>query len=214
MKLKSNPDDLVLLDAYLQGILNSDQKTALERRLEVDPALYSDLATLRLWRDGMRTNDLAHRWEDMKSWEADLHRQKPKLYWKKWTMAIIFIVFVGYLFYMLTLKTKQTIPTAYKQLFAEVFDQKLILHSTKRSVVQPRDLSSEQRRAYEMYSVQLFEEAIPLLDDLWREKQDTLALFYLGVSYMGVGEQKKGFEIFDKVELKKYSSQSQLFNNQ
>jgi hypothetical protein len=57
----------------------------------------------------------------------------------------------------------------------------------------------------------LFDEAIPLLDALWANQKDTLALFYLGVSRIGIGEIKEGAEIMQRSELKKYSEQTNIF---
>lgn len=212
--MRSSQEDITLLDRYIKGTLDDNEVRDLEDRLATERDLKSDLDELKILAEGMRVRTLASKLEMMKGWEEEMNIQKPaNKKWWKWAIFLFFLVLTGYLLYHFTLTSKGTIPEQYKTLYAAEFDKSLILHSTKRSVTVVDELSPEQRRAYEMYSIQLFGDAIPLLEDLWINQRDTLSLFYLGVSYVGSGNVDKGLDILKKPELNKYSEQTNLFFN-
>lgn len=212
--MRSAQEDITLLDDYIKGRLDDEAKSALELRLAADPDLLADLADLKVLQQGMRAKALAGKLEMMNEWEEEgVRKGKGSGNWKKWMIIIFFMAALGYLLYDVVIKPKNGIPDAYQSLYATEFDSKMILHSTKRSAGQQDVLTPEQRRAYEMYSIQLFEDAIPLLADLWQTQKDTLALFYLGVSQVGAGHTSDGLEILKKQELKTYSEQTNLFFN-
>lgn len=212
--MKSSQEDIELLDQYIKDRLTAEMKQTLEARLSRDEDLRGDLAELMVLKRGMRVKALEEKMNKMQLWETELnHRKKRGKKWGLWAGIVFLLVSVGYLLYQNTLKTDNKVPDEYKKLYASDFRENLILHQTKRAVTQPDDITPQQRRAYEMYSIQLFGEAIPLLDDLWTQKQDTLALFYLGVSLIGDGEKEKGISILQKPELKKYSKQIDLIIN-
>lgn len=210
--MKSSQDDIDLLNSYLKGRLGSADAAALQERLSIDSELYSDFQDLKNIQEGIRISVLKDKLEMMKKWENEVII-KPKENWGKWILFTFLIILLGYFLYSIALKSKQEVPEEYKTLYASDFDKSLILHSTKRSINQVDTLSGTQKRAYEMYSIQLFDDAIPVLNELWVGQKDTLALFYLGVSHIGVGDKKQGLEILQKPELIKYSEQTNLFLN-
>lgn len=203
-----------MLDDYIKGRLDEVAKSTLEMRLAADQDLREDLADLKVLQQGMRAKVLSEKLETIKGWEKELvNKEKTNGKWKKWFGLIFFIGVLGYLLYYMALKSEKVVPVEYKSLYADRFDKELILHKTMRATVQTDSLTVEQRRAYELYSIQLFDDAIPLLKTLWETKRDTLALFYLGVSYIGVGEKDKGLEILKQSELSKFSKQTNIFIN-
>jgi hypothetical protein len=212
--LRRSQEDIELLDQYIKGTLDDQEIRDLETRLATETHLKSDLDDLKILSKGIRVNVLASKVDMMKSWEEEVALQKTSNnYWQKLALFLFFLILMGYLLYHFTLTSKGNIPEQYKTLYATEFDRSMILHSTKRAVNVTDSLSPEQRRAYEMYSIQLFDDAIPLLDALWTKQQDTLSLLYMGVSYVGVGDVDKGLEILKKPELNKYSEQTNLFIN-
>jgi hypothetical protein len=212
--LKSSQEDIELLDQYIKDRLTAEMKQTLETRLSRDADLRADLADLMVLKQGMRVRALEEKMNNMLGWETELNqRKKTGKKWWFWAGIIFLLLTGGYLLVQNTLNTENKVPEEYKKLYASDFRENLILHQTKRAITQPDDITPQQRRAYEMYSIQLFGEAIPLLDDLWNQKQDTLALFYLGVSYVGDGQKEKGISVLQKPELKKYSKQIDLFIN-
>ena len=211
--MRSSQEDIELLDLYIKGDLESSVLKTLESRLSHEPDLKHDLAELKALHQGMRAKALEEKIEMMKGWEEEIAQANVPKSKTRWIWFIIFFSAMGYLLYQFALSKKSEMPDEYKKLYASHFDKELILHTTKRSISYNDSLSTEQRRAYELYSIQLFEDAIPLLKDLWNDQKDTLSLFYLGVSYVGTGNVDKGLEILNKPELNKYSKQRQIFIN-
>jgi hypothetical protein len=85
----------------------------------------------------------------------------------------------------------------YAQLFEEGEFEKTFEHKLYRSLDHPLELSKDQIYAYNLYVERQFLTAIPYLNDLWGGSRDTLAYKYLGYSYLGIGDDQKGEEIFN-----------------
>ncbi len=184
----------------------------MESRLQAEPNLSADLEELRIFMVAARANVLEEKMNMLKEIEKK-EKTKTSFFWWKWLSLLFILGVMGYLFYFFTLRETTRMAPKYKGIYATRFDDELILHKTIRSAVQPVTLTGEQRRAYELYSIQLFDEAAPLLNTLWTEKKDTLALFYLGISEIGQGNEEKGWEILKKPELTKYKNQIDIFIN-
>jgi hypothetical protein len=210
--LRSSNKDIELLESYLQKRLSAKEIDLIESRLQAEPNLSADLEELRIFKAATRANVLKEKMNMLKNIEKT-NTSKFSLSWWKWLSIIFVLGFLGYLFYFFTLRETNQIAPKYKGIYATRFDDELILHKTMRSAVQPVPLTGEQRRAYELYSIQLFDEAAPLLETLWTEKKDTLALFYLGISEIGQGNEEKGLKILKKPELTKYKNQINIFIN-
>lgn len=215
--MKSSNADIDMLHQYLKGRLSAEASIALEKRLKEDSDLKEDYTALKVLSEGIRVKALTEKFDMLRAWESEKtpepNTKENGWKWLKWIGLGLLLFLAGYLMYHFTLKEENEIPLEYKEIYAQRFDDELILHKTKRAAVQTDNLTQEQRRAYEMYSIQLFEEAIPLLDELWKSKSDTLALFYLGVSYIGTGEKDKGLKIFAQPALSNFSKQTHIFIN-
>ena len=72
-----------------------------------------------------------------------------------------------------------------------------VLHNKTRST-EPQP-GPKNWKGYDLYVLQDFQAAIPYLKEEWEINRDTLALFYLGVSYAGVGELEKSEKILEKL---------------
>jgi hypothetical protein len=218
--LKSSQEDIELLDAYLKGRLDEASVSLLKARLVEEKQLSDDFKDMQILALGVRSGLLDQKLSMLKNYEQEMftmEKQKKVLEnkksqpWWKWWLLLVIIGLISYLGYQRIAVSEKKIPDEYKNIYAARFDRELILHKTMRAAVQTDSLTGEQRRAYELYSIQLFDEAIPLLDELWVIQKDTLALFYLGVSKIGVGEKVTGLDILQKPELKKYSDQIKIF---
>jgi hypothetical protein len=211
--LKSSQEDIILLEKYLNGRLSADEKSAVESRLSGDKNLSDDLDALRLVKAATRVSVLKEKMHMLQVLDRGTVSRPSKKRWI-WVLVVFFVLALGYLLYNIVIKDDHQVDAAYAHVFETEFDRNLILHKTMRSTVQPDELTNEQRRAYELYSLQLFEEAMPLLEALWQEKKDTLALFYLGVSRVGAGQTEEGLKTLRREELQKYDRQMKtIFNN-
>lgn len=222
--MRSSQEDIALLDEYLKGRLSLEDTAALNERLKVEPDLSEDLQDIRIIQEVFRISELKSKLDMLRDLEKGYETKSDKInsesikskaerYSRLWLIiGLVFIsMILGWWYFQKSSETQSS--SEYASVFAEHFNEEFILHKTMRSAVQSDELSLAQRRAYELYSIQLFDDAIPLLDELWVSQKDTLALFYLGVSHLGIGDKKKGLEILQKPELIKYSEQINYFIN-
>ena len=218
--MKSSQEDIELLETYLKGRLDEASVSMLKARLAAEKQLSDDFKDMQILAEGMRYGVLGDKLSMLKDYEKEMFtmenqknvsENKNSQPWWKWWLVLVIIGLISYVGYQRIAGSEKKIPDEYKNIYADRFDRELILHKTMRAAVQTDSLTGEQRRAYELYSIQLFDEAIPLLDELWATQKDTLALLYLGISKIGLGEKVTGLEILQKPELKEYSEQINLF---
>jgi hypothetical protein len=202
--LRSREEDIILLENYLKGNLSERQMAEVASRIEHEKDLSLDLQDLKTLSAGIRLSELKGKMDLLKSVEAN-RDVKVKKNQKGYLTGfiLIFLLLVGYLIYSYFINDNMQ-SEANQQFYAGNFDEDLILHKTYRSSNENNSLTPIEKRGYDLYSLQLFEEAIPELEKLWNEKSDTLALFYLGVSYKAIGNEEKCNEIFNMYELNKY----------
>jgi hypothetical protein len=222
--LKSKEDDILLLDDYIKSRLSEIDKITVESRLLTESDLKEDYDYLKAVANASRANVLQDKLKMLQEEEliiktaseskdaAAIHQLEPvknndKIWWKVGLVAGLLGVMplIGK-YYIENQGPKY--PAEYADLFENRFEEELILHTTYRSVEPTDTYTPEQRRAYELYSIKEFEMAAPLLENLWEDKRDTLALFYWGVSEIGRGEVEEGKEILHKKELHKYENLS------
>lgn len=221
--MRSSQEDITLLDRYIKGTLDDQEIRDLETRLATETDLKSDLDELRVLAEGMRVRTLASKLEMMRGWEEEMDTSSQTLKNEKISgsiftnkrillaASVVLVLIIGWWW----MKYKNVLePQRKYAIFSEdQFDENLILHSIKRSVIQDSGLNQDQQRAYQLYSLKLFDEASPLLRKLWENQSDTLALFYYGVCEMGLGHEKVGRQVFTKPELHKYREQIKLFDD-
>ena len=207
--MNSNEKDILLLDKYINGELESEQTIDLEKRLTEESDLAADYEFIKQIALEARMAKLSEVMTSIRSMENEYQNaanKSPNGIKRKWLKYIITIVVLGFTAYfgMKYINSKPKDMGKYADMIDNRFDEELILHETFRAATVVDHLTQEQRRAYELYSIKEFKQAIPLLDKLWVTQKDTLALFYLGVSEIGIGEIKKGEEILKSKELNKY----------
>ncbi|MGB4840681.1 MAG: hypothetical protein WBP08_16875 [Saprospiraceae bacterium] len=199
--LKSNEHDIFLLDQYIKGQLSKSQQLDTQQRLLSDVDLRTDYEYLLKVAADARISSLYEVNQILIDAEKEFVNRRKGIMsilisqWKKY--LVVAILFSGLLYLGIKyLGTKKVAyPEQYADIFEKRFDSDLILHETYRAVSQTDGLSTEQRRAYELYSIQKFEKSAPLLQKLWETKNDTLALYYWGISEIGRGNVEKGKEI-------------------
>jgi len=207
--MKSNEKDILILDQYIKRELDSNQIAEIKQRLKDEADLNDDYEFLKKVAADARLAKLSEVMTSIKGMENEYQgvtKKVPHGSKSEWLKYVIAIVLLGFILYvgMKYMSSKPKDMGQYADLIENRFDEELILHETFRAATQVDELTQEQRRAFELYSIREFEKAIPLLDTLWTTQKDTLALFYLGVSKIGNGEIKKGEEILKLEELNKY----------
>ncbi|MEO5581887.1 MAG: hypothetical protein ABIR66_04300 [Saprospiraceae bacterium] len=214
--MKSIETDISLLEDFIRGKLDQETSDLVKGRLLKEDNLKEDYQSLLVLIHGAKVTKLNKKLKMLQDLEST-SQQAPKTKmlklkkWQKWVAAASILGIITVLAIFLNRKETNTYPPEYASLFEERFNSELILHKTFRSTQQPENLSPEQRRAYEIYSIKQFKAASPLLQSLWEKKQDTLALFYWGVSEIGRGKVAHGKEILQINALNKYQPIIQSF---
>jgi hypothetical protein len=207
--VKSNSKDIELLNELLHHRLDKTTIEVMNKRLANETDLLEDYEFLKATTLASRVLTLQSKLKMLKDEEEIISAMNPRkaMQWW-WVLAVVATIVL----LMFTWKYTQSSKTreANHPVFASDFDSKLVLHKTYRSEINQEELSLDQQRAYELYSFQLFSEAIPLLESVWTQQKDTLALFYLGVSYFGVGKEEKGREVLNVEALSKYAEKDLL----
>lgn len=201
--MKSNQQDIELLDAYLKGNLQEDERSLLERRLEVEDDLMADLESLKLLSAGIRVESLKEKWELLRSLESGLSGgESNQSKWFSLKIAILILFIIGLLFvlsfYFLSLKNIDNQPIAWND---DDF-YKYILHKTVRN--NQMDTDAQKSLAYNLFTIQEFKEAKPKLKDLWLEQNDTLSYFYLGITELSLGNKDEARMILNSEALQNY----------
>ena len=165
--------------------------------------IYNELKGLQL---GLRAEDLDRKLDLLKGLEADAGSQeeeeeensgtitqKPKKENKLLKALLGFVLGLG-LVYGLTKYYDSSQKTFNKQMpqMAENFGQ-YVVHQQVRSTTS--ELSKEQEKAYNLYVIQQFDQATPLLEELWKTNKDETAYYYLGIAYWHQGQKEKAREI-------------------
>lgn len=188
-----------LIEAYLRDELQGEEKINFETQLSKDEALRNSFNLAKEVSLAFRHQELESKLEFVKSLEKEQPisgaQKKNKWFW----LMIPFIIALLVGIYLNNEKKPQPIPQHVSLFEVKNFD-KYILHSTIRSP-QSDKYSIEQKKAYGLYAAQSFKNAIPLLSDLWKNQTDTLALYYLGISYLGIDDYNEAKSILTRNEL-------------
>jgi len=202
--LKSSQEDIELLETYIKGRLSPEEKADFEVRLSKESDLNSDCNDLKILMEGMRVSVLEKKLDMLKNLENNTtaivpnetkNDLPPFLSSKKIWLAGIIILFLAIFGWWIFMENRSDISQKNNQLFADRFDRELIIHSIERSADGSDSLTVEQKIAYDLYSIQEFEDAIPKLHQLWKMQNDTMAYFYLGISYLATGKKYEGKKI-------------------
>lgn len=209
MKEEQQRADLALLERYLASILNEAEKKVVEERLLSDEGFINLHQMLQDLPVASRGSHLGSKLEFLRGLEENIHVQSevdkfdsatvrkmsPRRWWWMGIAASVLVV-VG-VFWGLQDRRTEGPSDEYSYLFEDEIFESTIEHSVLRSG--EVKLSPEQERAYGLYVLKDFQEAIPLLEDLWIIQRDSLAYKYLGISYLGVGNNLKGKQILDEI---------------
>jgi 4-amino-4-deoxy-L-arabinose transferase-like glycosyltransferase len=119
----------------------------------------------------------------------------------QWIVSVILILAIAGFWFLK--KANNNATTTYVMNDEEFYQY--ILHTNARS--SEVDTEQERNKAYNLFTAKEFNEALPLLTTLWQEKQDTLAYFYLGISYLQLNQCDKATAIFNSQVLNNYPTE-------
>jgi hypothetical protein len=209
--MKTNIEDISLLDAYIRGQLNDTEIKNVEIRLAKESDLMEDLEMLKKVRQDARVNSLKTVWDDIQNFESEYKTnnnpnaapiKKMNLVWIFFAAIFTGILVAGWFW----IKKQNGHPQEYADIFDKRFEKEMIIHVTYRSTQQDTQLTKQQKQAYDLYALKEFKTAIPMLKRLWETERDTLALYYWGISELGVGQVSKSREILSDPALIRYNT--------
>jgi len=190
-----------LIDAYLRDELQGEEKIKFEERLSKDEDLKREFNEVYELKQALRYNDLSNKLDFVKDLELSISREDQKKNNRLGAILGGIVIILLILFVWWKFKPVQSHHLSNENKYAHHFEDEafdnLIEHNSVRSVQKPIKYTDEQLKAYNLYAIQSFENAIPLLEELWVNQRDTLAYFYLGVSYLGLNQEEKAKEILN-----------------
>lgn len=195
------------IDAYLRNKLSQNEKAQFEEAIQHNVELQNQFNEIYELRQGIKYGDLASASITLRELENELSKKdklKTALKWLIILSALAAISLCVYFFFkkpIVNNSRSQTIATVYEP---EEFDR-YIYHHTIRTAHSPTILTDSQKKAYNLYSIQSFEVSIPKLEKLWNSKHDTLAYYYLGISYFATNNYEKADAILSSSFLKEYN---------
>src|SRR5688572_6087991 len=156
--------------------------------MKLDPGLRAMVTQMRTTVIAIRQSALEEKLNMLKEEEKKMalsdhssFRITPLYKW----VAVAAVLLLGVLLFLPLFKPDDTIRNPY---LAEHFDD-YVLHSIERGNISAQEVTPEQELAYNLYSTKQFHKAMPVLEELWEEKGDTLALFYLKTSQLAVAKK-------------------------
>jgi len=177
--------DLHIIEAYLQERLQPEEKADFEHKMKLDPELRAMVGQMRVTVIAIRQSALDEKLEMLKEEEKKMALTDQSTFKilpvYKW-IAVAAVLLVGLFFLFPLFKPDDKIRNPY---LAEHFDD-YVLHSITRGNISEIKVTPEQELAYNLYGTKQFHKAMPLLEELWEEKKDTLALFYWKTSQIAV----------------------------
>jgi len=184
------------IQQYLDGTLDSEERSVFESRLKTDPELQKQLEKYKLLLDGIRYQARKEGWEKITDLEEEyegksIDKRVTINDWRYVAACFIGILFTALLVYILLSK-----PDSLQDLYAENFaPYPALTHGPLRGADPGVSL---EERAYAAYSNENYDEAIILFMNLLNEKEDPLVLFYLGNAYLANEEYGNATTVFEQ----------------
>jgi len=190
--------DIDWLDDNMFSDAKNGERHEFVKELEADPAKMEAFQTVKLLQSATRLEKLQEKLAMLREYDATLE-SKPKRRWLYMVAAAASILILIVITWgVITGPGGEVGANANSIYYAENFQRDFVMHDADHGV---EFLSPElklQKRAYDLYALGAFEDAIPYLDELWTNDQDVLALFYLIVSYHDTGQEKIAREFYNE----------------
>ncbi|MEM9548102.1 MAG: hypothetical protein AAGA77_19130 [Bacteroidota bacterium] len=198
-----------LIDAYLRDELQGEQKIKFEEQLSKDEELNRQFQVALEIKQALRYNDLSAKLETIKAMDAvssGANQKKNRLYGLILICVLALAALLWYFNRPPVTDESHKLNDNYAHLFETESFNSFIKHTTTRSNSSPASFEDKQQKAYDLFSAQAFEYAIPLLTELWEQHNDTLAYYYLGISYLGENKLSEAEKILNSQVVANYEN--------
>ncbi len=195
------------IDAYLRNMMSQNDRAQFEEEIQHNVELKNQFNEIYELRQGIKYSDLVNASSALEELEKKLSKRDWILKVIKWLIfsVILSVSAVG----IYSVLKKNITDSSSSNVVADKFSleefDRYIYHSNKKSIHAPNILSAAQKKAYNLYAIQSFEASIPKLEELWISENDTLAYYYLGISYYAIDEIMKSEEILTQSFLEEYN---------
>lgn len=205
-------NDIDIIDAYLRGTLSEEEVKDLEDRLKTDSAFADLYVESKSIQEGIRYHSLKEKVTFLEALENEIISSEKKetkakvisLNWMKYAIAASVIFLVGYFGVVKSsLFTQDNDQYAY--IFSDEHFDTFIYHRSDRSG-EASEYTIDQVSAYNLYSLQEFEKALPLLQRLWEEEGDLRAYYYVGICHIGLNNLDKAKSILRDPKLQSFKN--------
>jgi len=170
-----NPEQLEQFDKYYNNLLSISERESFERKLEINPEFKEQYRDYRSIRDGLKIQDLNDKFEFLRTLES---KKNTKIFGLRRKIISIAASIIGLVAVAAILYLNQNRQPSNRALFVQNNFDHLMVHETARSS------SSSGSQYYDEFILEDFDSAIPILEKRWESSSDTIALYYLGLSYI------------------------------
>jgi tetratricopeptide (TPR) repeat protein len=191
--------DIEQLENYWQNNLSEMEKLALEKRLETDPDFRQEADKIHLLTEGLAVVRQRQQRARFDALDATLPEIKPSdsMGWLKFLLAALVLAIAAFSvwFFMFKKEEKRFVKPKISEPIAAYFEPYPALGITMGETKNER-----KKDAMILYAQKEYATAIPLLNDSFKETQDSMLLFYVGIAHLAMGESAEAQGLFDKLQ--------------
>jgi tetratricopeptide (TPR) repeat protein len=186
--------DIEQLTALWEGSLSDNDRQDLENRLQSDANFRKNAQEMHLYTEGLtviRQRQMRQRLQDL---DVTLPPLDPPSSTNWLKIILVALVFALAAFGVWRYMAKEDEPVISGPI-AAVFEPYPALGITMGD--SPDELKKD---AMVLYAQKQYTKAIPLLSDSFKGTQDSMLLFYIGVSHLALGQANEAQTVFEKLQ--------------
>ena len=186
--------DIEQLTALWEGSLSDNDRRDLENRLQTDADFRQNAQKMHLYTEGLtviRQRQMRQRLQDL---DATLPPLDPpsSTNWLKIILVALVVALAAFGVWRYMAKEDEPVISGP---IAAVFEPYPALGITMGDTPNER-----KKEAMVLYAQKQYAKAIPLLNDSFKETQDSMLLFYMGVSHLALGQTDEAQVVFEKLQ--------------
>ncbi len=197
--MELTPKDIERLENYWQNNVSEMDKLALEKRLATDAEFRQEADKIHLLTEGLAVVRKRQQRARFETLDATLPEIKPSasMRWLKFLLAALVLTIAAFSvwFFMFKKEEKRFVKPKISEPIAAYFEPYPALGITMGETTNER-----RKDAMIVYAQKEYASAIPLLNDSFKETQDSMLLFYVGIAHLAVGESGEAQSVFEQLQ--------------
>ena len=186
--------DIEKLEAFWEGNLSEADRLAVQNRLDSDVLFYQEAAKMHLITEGLEVVKLRQSSQRLKALDATLPPIDPptSMGWLTILIVALVLALAAFGFWHFMIKEEQPEVAAP---IAAYFEPYPALGITMG------DSPNERKKdAMVLYAQKKYAQALPLLNDSFKETQDSMLLFYAGIAHLAIGQSSEAQSLFEQLQ--------------